>query len=499
MNIKEIEERSGLPRSGIRFYESEGLLHPERRQNGYRDYSETDLETLLKIKRLRALGLSVAEIRAVQSGESSLASELNAALRRLGEQRGGLAGAEAQCRALLGAGTGWENLLDAPEPRPVEARQSGGSAVSGGSIKYGGAARTRPGAPDWWHGLRSPGPWRRFFARCIDGLIYSVPIAALTVLVFRINPGSESFGGKVLDWLLGAAALLIAEPLCLHFFGATPGKWLLGISVRGWDGEKLSVREAFSRTFKVFVYGMGIGIPIASLVTYILAYRRELLDRDQPWDAEYGRWIITCVPKGAAVTAVGSVSACAAAFLLVFLVVTVGSMPQQQGWDSAQSFADNYNDLAAYYDIGSEYELMTAGGLEDVTPSNVAVVDLGDGGSMPEFEFTESGGRLTRVEFTAGRGEGEGFVSTYRNYMTLAVMSYVWGRGGCGAFDFGARQTTLDELNSHTLEPFEAEWGGVRVECSVSYSGYEENNFGLWPVEGEVQEFELRFTMEEAG
>ena len=30
MNIKEIEERSGLPRSGIRYYEAEGLLNPAR-------------------------------------------------------------------------------------------------------------------------------------------------------------------------------------------------------------------------------------------------------------------------------------------------------------------------------------------------------------------------------------------------------------------------------------------------------------------------------------
>lgn len=79
MNIKEMEERSGLPRSGIRFYEAEGLLSPARSANGYRDYSESDLETLLKIKRLRALGLTLSEIRSVQSGASTLAGELSSA------------------------------------------------------------------------------------------------------------------------------------------------------------------------------------------------------------------------------------------------------------------------------------------------------------------------------------------------------------------------------------------------------------------------------------
>ena len=49
MNIKEIEERSGLTRANIRYYEQEGLIAPVRRENKYRDYSEEDLETLLRI------------------------------------------------------------------------------------------------------------------------------------------------------------------------------------------------------------------------------------------------------------------------------------------------------------------------------------------------------------------------------------------------------------------------------------------------------------------
>ena len=40
MNIKEIEERSGLTRANIRYYEQEGLIAPVRRENKYRDYSE---------------------------------------------------------------------------------------------------------------------------------------------------------------------------------------------------------------------------------------------------------------------------------------------------------------------------------------------------------------------------------------------------------------------------------------------------------------------------
>ena len=60
----------------------------------------------------------------------------------------------------------------------------------------------------------------------------------------------------------------------------------------------------------------------------------------------------------------------------------------------------NYNEMADYFGIG-QYEEMTSQGLADATPPGIYVVGLSQGGSDPEFAFTESGGVLTRVEFSA--------------------------------------------------------------------------------------------------
>ena len=49
-------------RANIRYYEQQGLLTPARRENGYREYSDEDLQTLQKIKLLRHLGLSLSLI-----------------------------------------------------------------------------------------------------------------------------------------------------------------------------------------------------------------------------------------------------------------------------------------------------------------------------------------------------------------------------------------------------------------------------------------------------
>lgn len=66
MTIKDVEERTGLSRSNIRFYEKEKLIEPSRNEsNGYRDYSENDVENIKKIAYLRTLGISIEDIRSI--------------------------------------------------------------------------------------------------------------------------------------------------------------------------------------------------------------------------------------------------------------------------------------------------------------------------------------------------------------------------------------------------------------------------------------------------
>lgn len=63
MNISRAAQESGLTAKALRYYESIGLLVPGRCANGYRDYSERELETLGFIQRARATGFSIEEVR----------------------------------------------------------------------------------------------------------------------------------------------------------------------------------------------------------------------------------------------------------------------------------------------------------------------------------------------------------------------------------------------------------------------------------------------------
>ena len=76
MTIIEVESRTGMTRANIRFYEAEGLLSPARGANGYRDYSQEDIEILRRIKLLRTLRMPLEEIKELHRGEKELSAAL---------------------------------------------------------------------------------------------------------------------------------------------------------------------------------------------------------------------------------------------------------------------------------------------------------------------------------------------------------------------------------------------------------------------------------------
>jgi DNA-binding transcriptional MerR regulator len=62
--IGALSERTGCKVETIRFYEREGLLPaPARSSGGYRLYSQDHLKRLTFIRRARALGFSIDEVR----------------------------------------------------------------------------------------------------------------------------------------------------------------------------------------------------------------------------------------------------------------------------------------------------------------------------------------------------------------------------------------------------------------------------------------------------
>lgn len=88
MRIKEVESRVGIPSKNIRYYEEVGLISPKRNdENNYRDYSEEDIILLEQIKMLRMLGFSIASIKEIEEGKTSLSEAAESLLEEFESQQ----------------------------------------------------------------------------------------------------------------------------------------------------------------------------------------------------------------------------------------------------------------------------------------------------------------------------------------------------------------------------------------------------------------------------
>ena len=220
MTIKEVELHTGLTRANIRYYEDQGFFAAARGENGYRNYSDTDVNTLLKVKLLRQLGFSLEEIHQLQRGERSLEPALVQREADLEHQRQELDQAARLCRDIRADGADFYTL---------DARRY-----------LDRLARAEPVIERDRDPVRIF-PWRRYFARTLDLFLYSTLVTLVLQLAFQFNMVRS---GSLLPALTGLFLMAGAEVLMLHLWGSTPGKALLGLKILREDGSRLSWGEA---------------------------------------------------------------------------------------------------------------------------------------------------------------------------------------------------------------------------------------------------------------
>lgn len=397
MNIKEIEERSGLTRANIRYYEQEGLLAPARRENKYRDYSEEDLETLLRIALLRSLGFSLEEIRRLQSGEADFAAamrERSAALESEGQR---LLTARNVCDAISREVTSYsalrpEDYLNGFEP-DVAAKQ---------------------------RDVAEPHPWRRYFARGIDLALVGLPVSFVQYVLLHHNLVNISKAEIFLCGLAGWVLLVLIEPLLLSRFAATAGKWCMGITVTRPDGERLSYGEALERTAAVWLYGAGLGISIVELVCNYRSYRRYMNGEELAWESGS---IERFDERGTGKMALLCAASWAVCGTLTVAMALAAMLPPNRGDLTVAEFAENVNFYRGYFDCGERWSLDENGEWAENQYENV--VYFGGGGEPTPFSYTVEDGVLRAVHWayteTAETIYGTGDENARMAYLALAA------------------------------------------------------------------------------
>ncbi len=474
MTIKEIEARAGMTRANIRYYETQGLLAPERRENGYRDYGEADLSALEKIKLLRVLGVPLEEVKALQEGREDLSAVLDRRAAALEGAAAQSARAGAVCRAMRQAGAAYDTLDARHWLGEMEAAPPAEIPVPG---------------TDAVPRVRSP--WRRYFARSLDLTLCNMLWGAILSLM-NVNILQQDTVLTLIIAYLAVGTMLLLEPLLLSRFGTTPGKWILGLSVTDAEGGHLTYGGAFSRTWTALWRGMGLDIPFYNLFRQWKSYRACRAGEALDW--EYDSVLVLRDEKPW--RAAAYVAARAAALGLTLLTVAAMQMPLHRGDISVAEFCENYNRLADYYGVENGHHLDEEGRwVEDVTyPASYS------GMSLPKYTFTEVDGVMTGMRFSYGKSGSTAFWNGgYQEEMALLVLSYVKAQSGSGLLN-NAADRMVRTIADRPYESFQLSGYGVNVTCEIAYSGYVDvPMMGMQPDGGEEEpHVSFSFSMEKS-
>ena len=469
MTIKELENLSGIPRANIRYYEEEGLLAPKRLPNGYRDYAEEDARTLEKIRLLRQLHMDLDTIRLVQQGKLTLNQALFSQLNRLEGDLVLMDRAAQVCRELERSGVEYTALDPSPWLREIE-------------------APARPNLPPPIPPEKEPEPprytacyypWRRYFARALDMALYKLLFHVVVLGVFHGYWLLET--SWLADALIGLACFALTfalEPLWLHYWGWTPGKWLFGLKLRDENGETLTLADARERAWSVAWKGCRWTIPIWDLVTMWKCRREGLDGLESGWDvAARRRYTVEERPGGARLGGAVYIAAQVLFFAVIVLSGFASYLPPVRGPLTVERYVENFNYYAEKFDYGERLS-------SDGTWLDGRYVLRLTGLHILDPEFTLEDGAVTAVTFRAQSDEALTYLYASHSPEDMGLLALT-GALDVGLFDYDPEDWTgLWDEASDPFGDFTLDHRGVRIEQRVETRGLENmGTAGFWPDE----------------
>ena len=331
-------------------------------------------------------------------------------------------------------------------------------------------------------------PWWRFFARCFDFAVYKALWSLFLALVLDVNILSRSRGASLLDAAVALVLMILLEPVLLHWFGTTPGKWLLGLRVTDFEDRHLTYAAGLERVWCIFAKGWSWIVPIRVLWS-------GSADCPSAWREEAGPW-----EEESVLTAVGIQRwrwlLLAAGYLALTAILlgaaVLSARPAHRGGLTIVEYAENYNELAEYYDVESDFRIDSAGNFYREESDVIRVEELLTPEAMPQITYTlDEAGCIEAVELSFALQGGVYWQSVYMEERCLLV----WALNA----EPRQEQTALAEyIGENPYAGFVRQGYATRIECDLQYEGY--RTFPamamLIPEDGQEQSFVLRYAVE---
>ena len=170
------------------------------------DYSEDDLQSLLRIKLLRSLDISLEEIKAIKYGNKALTDTLSDQIESLTHDNQDDLYALQVCRMLKNDQVTFDHL-EAQKYLDIM------TDIANGSQSIDVQEETEMSKVFY--------PWRRYFARTLDIFLYNTLWCMVLILLFRVSMPIRGTMWNIFDSFFSIVIMLFLEPLLLSKFGTT--------------------------------------------------------------------------------------------------------------------------------------------------------------------------------------------------------------------------------------------------------------------------------------
>lgn len=423
MQIRDIEAKTGLDRATIRFYEKEGLIRPLRQENGYRIYSDADFTTLMKVKLLRQLGLSLEQIKDLQAGRGDLEAALDERIRVMNVQIEDLNQERNICREMQNDHVNYESL-NAAHYLDLLTGSTPPKTVRKEFSEY---------LPRPYH------PVRRFVARMLDYAWIQLTLKMLLILVLGIRTYQ-----KLITLLLSCGSAFLAVPVLawmLHRWGTTPGKWCVGLAVESESGDRLTYGAAREREWHVLGSGCGYMLPGYSLVRLFKSYRTYgTREPDWDWESEYIYQDWTAKRKTA-----GAIFGAVLLFGVLF-TAHESILPKYRGDLTIAKFSKNYNHyMKVLENVTESPQLLQSDGTHYPYPAGVTVINIdGEAEKSGEFLYETDGLTLEKIIYE-NTWTNVGWIPRIPSRCTIAAITCVMSQKGTTVLDMLRFAKCLDE------------------------------------------------------
>lgn len=131
---------------------------------------------------------------------------------------------------------------------------------------------------------------RRFWARWFDLSVFS---GLWWISMWAVGRDIEETLRNPWNMILLYVPWFMLEALLIHRFGASPGKWLLGLSVQNKDGSRLTLAESTRRALRVLFTGIGFGWGFLTLFCQALSFFTARRLGAPLWDYAAGHQVVS--------------------------------------------------------------------------------------------------------------------------------------------------------------------------------------------------------------